>query len=62
MKANLIGLAILAIVAGAAILQANPARCYSCLQGGNPCWSAMNCGLNCQCLRINGPTEAGVCG
>ena len=62
MRANVIALAILAAVTCGAFLRAEPATCYDCLTGGNPCWAQASCGMGCTCLRINGPGAAGVCG
>lgn len=61
MKANLIALAILLAIAGAALLRAEPAVCGTCLSGF-ACWNDANCGQGCDCILINGIGHAGVCG
>lgn len=61
MRANLIALAVLLAIFGAAFLRAEPARCENCLHGF-ACWNDANCGQGCDCLLINGLGKAGVCG
>lgn len=61
MRTNLIAIAILLAVAGAAMLRAEPAICNNCLSGQS-CWIDGVCGSGCSCIFVNGLGKAGVCG